>query len=240
MYNFPDHLLLIPWKKLFPQHLFARKFLFPDCLFLISQKFLFPLRLLARNFLFPHHLFLYHGNFYSPDIYLLETFYSLIIFFISWKFLFPIRLLPRNFLFPDHLFSISRKILFPLHLFAEIFILWSSFFNIMEIFIPPTSICCNIYSLIIFFQYHGNFYSPLRLFATIQYCCIVVLWPSSYATFQWGHFHHHDEVMPSLSQQQQNCDIFISEYMCLLIPYTSFLVWFVLNWCTNAIIIMVN
>jgi len=42
--------------------------------------------------------------------------------------------------------------------------------------------------------------------------------------FSMGPFHHHDEVMPSLSQQQQNCDIFISEFMDLLILYTSFLV----------------
>ena len=67
-YNFPDHLLWIPWKKLFPRCLFARKILFPDC------------------------LFLYHRNFYSPYVFLLETFYSLIIFFISWKFLFPLHL----------------------------------------------------------------------------------------------------------------------------------------------------
>jgi len=70
-YNFPDHMLLIPWKELFPRCLFARKYLFPDRLFFISWKFLFPLHLLARNFLFPDRLFLYHRNFYSPYIFLL-------------------------------------------------------------------------------------------------------------------------------------------------------------------------
>jgi len=42
--------------------------------------------------------------------------------------------------------------------------------------------------------------------------------------FSMGHFHHHDEVMPSLSQQQQNCDIFISELPTVYYRHT--VAWF--------------
>jgi len=66
MYNFPDHLLWIPWKKLFPQRLFARKYLFPDRPFFISQNFLYPY------------------------VFLLETFYSLIIFFYIMEIFIPL------------------------------------------------------------------------------------------------------------------------------------------------------
>jgi len=70
----------------------------------------------------------------------------------------------------------------------------------MEIFIPLMSFC--YYTILL---YSGTMTDKLY-------------------DFSMGHFHHHDEVTPSLSQQQQNCDIFISEFMDLLILYTSFLV----------------
>jgi len=90
---------------------------------------------------FPDHLLWILWKKYSPNIYLLENIYSLIVFFISWKFLFPLHLLARNFLFPYHFFLYHGNFYSPYVFLLKTFYSLIVFFYIMKIFIPLTSSC---------------------------------------------------------------------------------------------------